>query len=193
MASTKRITLGIAAGALALGAGLGVTGVATAATTPSPAVADTGTTAESTAPADGAKGGGFGRHGGHGGGRGQLAADLATKLDVEETKVAEALQAFREANRPDKATESSTPPAEGTRPDRDAMDAALAKSLAEKLGIEESKVTAALAEIRGEAQAERAAALKTKLDKAVSDGTLTQAEADAVTKAIEKGVIGGAP
>ena len=33
--------------------------------------------------------------------------------------------------------------------------------------------------------------LKSKLDAAVGDGTLTQAEADAVTKAIEKGVIGG--
>jgi hypothetical protein len=29
------------------------------------------------------------------------------------------------------------------------------------------------------------------VDKAVSNGTLTQAEADAVTKAVEKGVIGG--
>ncbi|WP_426302375.1 hypothetical protein [Arthrobacter sp. R-11] len=183
MASTKRITLSVAAGALALGAGLGVTGVATAATTPSPGATDSGTTAEGTAPADG-----FGRHGGHRGDRGQLAADLASKLGVDEAKVTEALQAFREANKP------SAPPAEGsmeTRPDRAAMDAALAKSLAEKLGIDEAKVTAALAEIRSADQAERAAALKTRLDKAVSDGTLTQAEADAVTKAVEKGVIGG--
>ena len=59
------------------------------------------------------------------------------------------------------------------------------------LGVEESKVTAALEEIRAAAQAERAAALKTRLDTAVSDGTLTQTEADAVTKAVEKGVIGG--
>jgi hypothetical protein len=71
------------------------------------------------------------------------------------------------------------------------MDAALAKSLAGKLGIDEAKVSAALTEIRAAAQAERAAALKTRLDKAVSEGTLTQAEADAVTKAVEKGVIGG--
>ena len=97
----------------------------------------------------------------------------------------EALQAFREANKP------TTPPAEGTKPDRAARDAALAKSLAESLGIEESKVTAALEELRTAAQADRAAALKTRLDKAVTDGTLTQAEADAVTKAVEKGVIGG--
>ncbi|OFI37814.1 hypothetical protein BIU82_06850 [Arthrobacter sp. SW1] len=179
MATTKRITLGIAAGALALGAGLGVTGVATAATTPSPAVTE-------SAPA-----GGFGRHGGHGGDRGQLAADLATKLGVEEAKVTEALQTFREENKPTTPPAEGTAPAEGTRPDRAAMDAALAKSLAEKLGVDEAKVTAALEEIRSEAQAERAETLKTRLDKAVSDGTLTQAEADAVTKAVEKGVIGG--
>ena len=113
------------------------------------------------------------------------ASALAEKLGVEEAKVTEALQAFREANRP------ASPPADGTKPDPAARDAALAKALAESLGIEESKVTAALDELRSEAQAERAAALKTRLDKAVTDGKLTQAEADAVTKAVENGVIGG--
>lgn len=49
----------------------------------------------------------------------------------------------------------------------------------------------ALQELRSEGQAQRAAALKTKLDQAVTDGKLTQAEADAVTKAVESGVIGG--
>ena len=39
--------------------------------------------------------------GGHkGGDRGQIAADLATKLGVDEAKVTEAIQAFREANKP---------------------------------------------------------------------------------------------
>jgi hypothetical protein len=126
--------------------------------------------------------------GGHGKGgeRGAAqAAELAAKLGVDEAKVTEALQAFREANKP------TTPPAEGTKPDRATQDAALAKSLAESLGIEESKVTAALEELRTAAQTERAAALKTRLDAAVTDGTLTQAEADAVAKAVEKGVIGG--
>jgi hypothetical protein len=70
-------------------------------------------------------------------------------------------------------------------------DAALAASLAEALGIEESRVTAALEELRSEKQAEKAAALKTRLDQAVTDGKLTRAEADAVTKAVESGVIGG--
>ena len=73
------------------------------------------------------------------------------------------------------------------------MEKALAASLAKSLGIDESKVTAALDELRTAEQADHAAALKPRLDQAVKDGTLTQAEADAVTKAAEKGVIGGAP
>ena len=108
-------------------------------------------------------------------------SELAAKLGVDEAKVTDALKAFRDANKP------SAAPAEGTKPDRAAMEAALAKSLAESLGIEESKVTAALEELRTEAQSDRAAALKTRLDKAVADGKLTQAEADAVTKAVEQG------
>ncbi|WP_024820959.1 Clp protease N-terminal domain-containing protein [Arthrobacter sp. 31Y] len=188
MSKTKRITLGVAAGALALGAGLGATGIATAATTPSPSATSSPGATSSTdtgTPAD--RGG---KPGGHGPGRdrGQIAAELATKLGVDEAKVTEALKAFREANKP------TTPPAEGaegTKPDRTAQDAALAKSLAESLGVDEAKVTTALEEIRAAGQAERSAALKTKLDKAVTDGKLTQAEADAVTKAVEAGVIGG--
>lgn len=188
MLKIKRISLGMAAGALALGAGLGATSIATAATTPSPSATSTppGTTSSgdaTTPPSD--RGG---KPGGHGRDRGQIAAELATKLGVDEAKVTEALKAFREANKP------TTPPAEGaegTKPDRTAQDAALAKSLAEALGVDEAKVTAALEEIRAASQVERSAALKTKLDKAVTDGKLTQAEADAVTKAVEAGVIGG--
>ena len=180
MSRTKRITLGITAGALALGAGLGVTSVASATTTPTPSATSS---ADATTPPQG-----HGRPGGHGPDRGQLAADLAAKLGVDEAKVTDALKAFREANKP------TTPPTqgtEGTKPDRAAQEAALAKSLAAALGIDESKVTTALEEIRAAAQQERAAALKTRLDKAVADGKLTQAEADAVTKAVEAGVIGG--
>jgi len=176
MSRTKRITLGITAGALALGAGLGVTGMASAATTPSPS-APSSTSTDSSASTDGFRG--------HKRDRGQIAADLASKLGVDEAKVAEAIQAFREANRP------TTAPTEGTKPDRTAQDAAMAKSLATALGVDESKVTAALTEIRTAERAERAAVLKTRLDTAVKDGVLTQAEADAVTKAVERGVIGG--
>lgn len=190
MSRMKRITLGLSAGALALGAGLGVTGMASAATTPAPSPS-TSASADSTAPADGSAPTDSGMRGGHKGDRGQLAADLATKLGVDEAKVTAAVRTFRNANKPTAAPAEGTEPAEGTKPDRSAMDAAMVKSLAASLGVEESKVTAALEEIRAADQAERAAALKTRLDKAVSDGTLNQAEADAATKAVEKGVIGG--
>ncbi len=61
--------------------------------------------------------------------------------------------------------------------------------MAGKLGIDEAKVKTALDEIRAEHQAQRATALKDKLAAAVKAGTLTQAEADAVQKAFDKGVI----
>ena len=77
----------------------------------------------------------------------------------------------------------------GKRPDRAERDAALAKPLAEKLNVKEAKVKAALDEFRSERQAARAAALKARLDAAVKAGTLTQAEADAVQKAVDTGVI----
>ncbi|MFJ6358419.1 hypothetical protein [Pseudarthrobacter oxydans] len=182
MSRTKKMTLGLSAAALALGAGIGVAGMASATTTPTP-------TPSASASADGSTStmpGGMGKHGGRGGERGiAQASALAEKLGVEEAKVTEALQAFRDANKP------AGPPAEGEKPDAATREAALAKSLTESLGIEESKVTAALEELRSERQAEKAAGLKTRLDQAVADGKLTQAEADAVTKAVENGVIGG--
>ncbi|WP_426998688.1 hypothetical protein [Pseudarthrobacter sp. N5] len=185
MSRTKRIALGLSATALALGAGFGVAGMASATTTPTPSAsssASPGTSTGGTAPeaVKGMRGG----HS-HGGFGGVDAAELATKLGVDQTKVTDALKAFRDANKP------TTPPAEGTRPDPATLQADLAKSLASSLGIDEAKVTAALDELRSAEQAEHAAALKTKLDKAVTDGKLTQAEADAVTKAVQSGVIGG--
>ena len=102
-------------------------------------------------------------------------------------------QEIRDADRPAKPSTapSADPSAKPTRPVPEQREAASAKALAEKLGIDEAKVTKAFDEIRAARQADRAAELKTRLDAAVKAGTLTQAEADAVTKAIEKGVIGG--
>ena len=187
MSKKKKVTLGLSAAGIALVTGLGISGVAYAATTtptPTPSAS-----ASADASTDGQRGG-PGGPGGHGkrGGMGVQAAALATKLGVDEAKVTEALQTFRDANKPGAASGEN---ATGTKPDRSAMEAALAASLAQSLGIDEAKVTAALEELRTEAQAERAAALKTRLDKAVTDGTLTQAEADGAAKAVEKGVIGG--
>jgi hypothetical protein len=179
MSRRKRVALGLSAAALAASAAIGVAGMASATTTtpaPSPS-SSAGTDAGSGTGHDG-----MGRHGARGG---VQASALAEKLGIDESKVADALKAFREANKP------SGPPADGQKPDASARDAALAKSLADSLGIDEAKVTAALQELRTEEQAERAAGLKSRLDQAVAAGKLTQAEADAVTKAVQNGVIGG--
>ncbi len=190
--STKVIVASAAAGALALGVGVGIAGFASAdpTTTPSP-------NPSASAPADPGRGGPG--HGGHRGGPGRgfaetdLAEQLAEKLGVTEAKVTKALQEIREADRPAKPSTapSADPSAKPTRPDPEKREAALAKALAEKLGIDEAKVRKAFDEIRAARQADRAAELKTRLDAAVKAGTLTRAEADAVTKAVEKGVIGG--
>ena len=126
---------------------------------------------------------GWAGHSGRGLRAGDLATELANKLGVDESKVAEALRAIREENQP------NARPDPATRPDIAEREAALAKALAGKLGIDETKIKTALQEIRTAHQAERAAALKAKLDAAVQDGTLTQAEADAVQKAVDQGVI----
>ncbi len=187
MSRTTKIALSLGAAAVALGAGLGVAGMAAATTTPSPSP-----TPSSSAPGDTfADGHGMrgGRHG-HGGAQlGNRARELAAKLGVDEAKVADALKTFRGTNRP--SAPPATPPVPGQKPDRAAREKALAASLAKSLGLDEAKVTAALEELRTAKHANHAAALKPQLDQAVKDGTLTQTEADAVTKAAEKGVIGG--
>ncbi|MBT2520507.1 hypothetical protein [Arthrobacter sp. ISL-28] len=193
---TKKVALSLSGAAVALAAGFGVTGMAAATTvTPTPT---SGSPSATPVPDDHKLGGG--KHGHHHGDRGAQVAALAAKLGVDEAKVADALRDFRDANRP------PGPPADGQKPDgqkpdrrkpdrrkldRSAMEGALAASLAKSLGIDEAKVKTALEELRTEAQKSRAAALKPRLDQAVSDGTLTQAEADAVTKAVERGVISG--
>jgi hypothetical protein len=163
---------------MALGAGIGVAGIASADPTPTPQPSASSSASPSGTPSD--RPGGQGHRGGYD--TAQL-QELAGKLGVTEAQLTEALRAIREENR------SATKPED--RPTREERDAALAKALAEKLGLEEAEVVQALTEIRTAQQAERAAALKERLDAAVADGTLTQAEADAVTKAVEKGVIGG--
>ncbi len=171
----SKLTVGaVAAGVVALGAGIGVVGIASAEPTPTP-----------SATAPGAPSPGADRPGGHvrGAHESELARQLASKLGVTEAKVSEALRAIREENKP------TARPDPGTRPDGAERATALAQALAEKLGIDEANVKAALDEIWTAEQAERAAALKDRLDAAVADGTLTQAEADAVQKAVEKGVI----
>lgn len=118
-----------------------------------------------------------GRPGPHGGPRMEKdTAALAQALGVTEDKLREALTALR-VERVDKGE--------------------FAAALAAKLGVPEEKVTAALESARAKAdearRADRTAKLKERLDKAVADGKLTRAEADAVRKAADAGVLWGEP
>jgi hypothetical protein len=192
---TKKTTaVAVAAGVLVLGAGVGAASLASADPTATPSASPSLTASPTPGtPAPDKRGGPDGRHGLGGPGlRGpgeqELATTLASKLGVTQAKVTAALKAFRDENKPTAKPTPGTP-----KPDPAARDAALAKALATKLGVDEAKVKAALTEIRATGQADRAAVLKTKLDAAVKTGTLTQAEADAVTKAVDKGVINVGP
>jgi hypothetical protein len=199
MTTSKKTIVAAAAGVMALGAGLGISSLASADPTPStPTAAPSGAPsggpgATPTAPPSGAPNGGPGWRGGpgrlgHGPQEDALATQLAAKLGIDKTKVSDALKAVRDETRP-----TARPTPGNTRPDPADQDAALAKALAVKLGVDEARVKTALDEIRATRAADRASALKTRLDAAVKAGTLTQAEADAVTKAVEKGVIDVGP
>jgi hypothetical protein len=99
---------------------------------------------------------------------------------VDEARVRTALEEIR-AGRPT--------PTPGEKPDREEREAAIVTALAEKLDFDRAVVQRAFADLRAEHDAERAADLKARLDGAVQAGTLTQAEADAVRKAVDQGVI----
>ena len=177
MAASKKTAIAIASGVLALGAGIGVANLASADTTPTPSPTSTPSGTPSLETGRGWPGPGRGSQ------DGGLARELADKLGLEEAKVAEALRTIKEENRP------SGRPDPITKPDLAEREAALASALSSKLGIDEAKIKSALDEIRAAHQSEREAALKARLDAAVQSGTLTQAEADAVQKAVDQGVI----
>ncbi|GAA3771929.1 hypothetical protein [Micromonospora maritima] len=103
------------------------------------------------------------------------------------------------------ADDKSPAPSAGTSTDQRHADrqAEFAEALATELGVPADKVTAALEKLREQRQADRPerpqppstqdrqAALKERLDQAVTDGKLTQEQADAVLKAAEAGVFPG--
>ena len=107
------------------------------------------------------------------------------------------------------ASVSASAKADSKAADREAQKAArqdeLATALAKELGLDKAKVAAALAKIKSEettrrptpsgtARPDRTAELKARLATAVSEGKLTQAEADAILKAAAAGVLlGGGP
>jgi hypothetical protein len=108
--------------------------------------------------------------------------------------------AFAQDPTPSPSSGTSTPGA--GRPDRAQHQDDLAAALAAELGIDKDKVAAALAKIdanrpkppadaKPPSEADRTAALKTRLDAAVKAGSITQADEDAILKAFAAGVLSG--
>lgn len=189
---SKRAIAGFSAAAIAAGLGFSAAQLAKAETTspsPTPSATSSASPGTSESGQDSEK---SGRRSGEGrsGSRGLDVTKLAEKLGVDETKVSSAVTAARDATRPTRDQSSSDETTQADREtDRSQRDAAFAKALAEELGLDESKVVTALEELRAERDAERSAADQQVLDQAVTDSKLTQAEADAVAKAIEQGIV----
>lgn len=169
-----------AAALLAAGA---VAGGATAATLT--AQADDTTSGDSSPSAESRPG--PGGPGGHGRGAHLDTAALAKALGVTEAKLASAFEAVREDLKPADG-EKRTAPTDEERAER---QAALAKALAGELGLDEDKVADALDTVHAAHEAERRTALAERLDAAVEDGDLTDADKASVLKAYDAGVLGG--
>ncbi|HET8593709.1 MAG TPA: Clp protease N-terminal domain-containing protein [Intrasporangium sp.] len=204
MTSVNRKTAGvlIAGGAAAVIA-VGV-GAAARADTPTPTPSPTTSSApgtSGTAPGqrsnpDQANGKGWGHGGRHGmggfGGQGRFGlggdvAALAQKLGVDEAKLRTALGAVRDELKAERKADRANG---ATPPKARALSDDFANRLAKQLGISADKVKTAISDLRAAAQASRQQTFDSRLDQAVKDGKLTQAEADAVKKAAQLGVIG---
>lgn len=112
---------------------------------------------------------------------------LAERLGVEESALKEAFEAIR-PSAPSSSEKGQPPSAEA----REQRHEELAKALAEKLGLDKATVSSALTEMHEARNREHAARLTSVLEQAVTDGTLTQTEADAVAKAAAAGLVGPA-
>lgn len=172
------------------GAGIAVGGVGLASADDDSTGQDSSTqtnTARSAAPGEGR---GHGHGPGTRGGSGDLAAGLAEALGVQEADVTAALGAVRDQLRPEAPAdgETRTPP---TQADREARQADLAAALADELGVSEQEVTDALASMVADRMAEGRSALAERLDAAIADGSLTEADKQSVLKAFDAGVLGG--
>lgn len=193
--SPTSLKIAAVSGLIAIGAGVGVA-TASAETTPSPTSTSSSTTGSGAAAANqGATSSSTddtSPRGGHKGGRGMDGAALASALGLDEAKVTAALDAAREATRPDAPAQGETP-TPPTEAERTARQKAFATALAKELGVDEAKVTAALADLREAHQAEHKAELSTRLDAAVTAGTLTAADSASVLKAFDAGVLKGGP
>lgn len=176
MRTRTRIGVGVAGGAIVLAGVLGTAGAASAATADDDTVACTGMGA-------GQGMGGWAASGMRGGWQGQsaVAEYLAEALEVDVDDVTAALTEYHADN---PVTERGRDLSEA---DLEARHAAEAAYLADALGVSVADVTAALDAFQVDRQAERTAALEELLDTRVSDGTLTQDEADAILESHEAG------
>lgn len=167
------------------GAGIAVGGIGLAA-------ADDSTTGEASSSQTSTAAAGEGR--GHGPGdrgrSGEQAAALAEALGLEESAVTAAMQAVRDELKPEAPAEGETrtPP---TEEEREARAAEMASALADELGVSEQQVTDALESLGAERKAEARSALADRLDAAVADDSLTDADKESVLKAFDAGVLGG--
>ncbi|MEO9325291.1 hypothetical protein ABFT23_17490 [Nocardioides sp. C4-1] len=188
--TTARIGI---AGAVA-GLGLAAAGMAVthAETTDPPAASSSA----GDRPGPGGPGGPGGPRGEHGG-PGMEAAAIAESLGLEEDVVEQALQEVRDALRPEPPEPDGERPAPPSEAERSQQEAAFVTALAEKLGVTEDQVTTALEAAREQADADREerraedrGALAERLDAAVADGTLTEADKTSVLKAYDADLIG---
>lgn len=193
--SPTSLKIAAVSGLIAIGAGVGVA-TASAETTPSPSSTSSPTTgsgaAAATQGATSSSTDDTGYRGGHKGGRGMDGAALASALGLDEAKVTAALDAAREATRPDAPAQGETP-TPPTEAERTARQTAFATALAKELGVDEAKVTAALEKVKAAHQAERRTELSTRLDAAVTAGDLTASDKASVLKAFDAGVLQGGP
>lgn len=177
-----------AAALLAAGA---VAGGVTAASLSASAADGTDTSSDASSATAGERG--PGGPGGHGRGGFMDAEALAEALGVSEDELRDALEAVRDEIRPDPGGrpadgERPTPPTDEERAER---EAAFVTALAKELGLQESKVSDALETVQAARQAEHRTALSERLDQAVEDGDLTDADKASVLKAYDAGVLGG--
>jgi hypothetical protein len=136
--------------------------------------------------------------------RRRVAISVAGAAGVLAVGIAVPTLAFAQDSTPSPAPSASTTAA---APDPSQQRAKhqdeLASALAKELGIDKDKVAAALAKVEAAREADHpkpdghgrpgqpGVDLKTRLDEAVKAGKITQAEADAITKAFDAGVLGG--
>lgn len=125
----------------------------------------------------------------HRGPAGPLGADLAEELGVSEAKLADALEAVHDDLKPSEPADRAqrTPPTESQVAEH---RAAFAAALADELGLSEATVSAALDNVRAEAQADHRDVLSARLSDAVDAGDLTEADKASVLKAFDADVLG---